>query len=390
MLDPHPNPGSGSRRPRRCFRSADGGEVAAELVIEEQNSPLPPLPPSRQAAIVYRAVLLAALLVVLGLLFREVLTLLLAGLLTVILALPLVAWTDMLERRKVPRPLGAISGLLLFLVVVAGLFALIVPTFVEEARNLVDELPEAAEEGLRWVSDLTGLEEGQITGYAETALAELVDPNMIARIGVGLVSGIAGILLILVTTLYIAMRPGPLASGVMRLFPPHRRDWAEGVADRLREAWLGWLKGSVISMVVIGALIYVGLLLIGVPYALAFAVLAGLLEFIPYIGPIVAAIPAIIVAFSQGVGKGIATVALYVIVNQVEGNVTVPLIMSKAVDLHPAVVAVGLVVVGAMFGIVGLFVAVPLIVAVLILVEEVWVKPREKVLAEARAGPPPG
>jgi predicted PurR-regulated permease PerM len=358
-------------------------------VVEEQRSPLPPLPPSKQAAIAYRAVLLAALLVILGLLFREILTLLLAGLLTVILALPLIAWTSMLERRKIPRPVGAVSGLLLFLGVVAGIFALIVPTFVEEARNLADELPEAAEEGLRWVSDATGLEEGQITAYAETALTSLLDADMIARIGVGLVSGLAGILLIIVTTLYIAMRPAPLASGLKRLFPPHRRDWAESLFDRLREAWLGWLKGSVISMVVIGALIYVGLLIIGVPYALAFAVLAGLLEFIPYIGPIVAAIPAILVAFSQSVGHGIATIALYVIVNQVEGNVTIPLIMSKAVDLHPAVVAVGLVIVGTMFGIVGLFVAVPLIVAVLILVEEVWIKPREKILAESRAGPPP-
>jgi predicted PurR-regulated permease PerM len=145
----------------------------------------------------------------------------------------------------------------------------------------------------------------------------------------------------------------------------------------------------VISMVVIGALIYVGLLLIGVEYALALAVLAGLLEFIPYIGPIVAAVPAILVAFSEGVGKGIATIALYIVVNQVEGNVTVPLIMAQAVDLHPAVVAVGLVVVGAMFGIVGLFVAVPIIVAVLVLVEEVWIKPREQA-AEPRAGPAEG
>lgn len=358
-------------------------------MIEEQKSPLPPLPPSRQAAVAYRAVLLAALLVVLGLLFREVLTLLLAGLLTVILALPLIAWTDALERRRIPRPIGAVAGMLLFLGVVAGLFALIVPTFVEEARNLGDELPAAAEDGLGWVSDRTGLEEGEITGYAETAITQLVGADTIARVGIGVVSGLAGLLLILVTTLYISMRPHPLASGIFRLFPPHRREWAEDVGDRLREAWLGWLKGSVLSMVVIGALIYVGLLIIGVPYALAFAVLAGLLEFIPYIGPIVAAIPAILVAFSQGLGRGIATIVLYVIVNQVEGNVTVPLIMSKAVDLHPAVVAVGLVVVGAMFGIVGLFVAVPLIVAVLILVEEVWVKPRENIVAEARAGPPP-
>lgn len=358
-------------------------------MLEEQRSPLAPLPPSRQAAIAYRAVLLAALLVVLGLLFREVLTLLLAGLLTVILALPLVAWTDMLERRRIPRPLGAIAGLLLFLGVVVGLVALVVPSLVDQTRNLADELPQAAEDGLRWISDITGLAEGEITGYAETALTRLVDADMIARIGVGAVSGLAGVLLITVTTLYIAIRPAPLVAGLTRLFPPHRREWAENVAARLRDAWLGWLKGSVISMVVIGAFIYVGLLLIGVPYALAFAVLAGLFEFIPYIGPIVAAIPAILVGFAQSPGRGIAVVALYVIVNQVEGNILVPLIMARAVDLHPAVVAVGLVVVGAMFGIVGLFVAVPLIVAALILVEEVWIKPRENTIAEARAGPRP-
>ena len=352
----------------------------------QQSSPLPPLPPSRQAHVAYRAVLLAALLVVLGLLFGQILTLLLATLLTVILALPLISWTDMLERRRVPRPIGAISGLLLFLGVLTGLLALVLPSVIRQGAQLVDELPDAAEEGLRWVSERTGLAEGRITSAVEAAVTALVDGGMLVRVGVGVASAVAGVLLILVTALYIAMRPDPLRNGLVRMFPPERREWAENVMERLRVAWLGWLKGSVISMAVIGVLIYVGLLIIGVPFALAFAVLAGLLEFIPYIGPIVAAIPAILVAFSEGVGKGVATIALYVIVNQVEGNVTIPLIMAKAVDLHPAVVAVGLVVVGAMFGIVGVFVAVPMIVAVLILVEEIWIKPRERG-EEARAGP---
>jgi predicted PurR-regulated permease PerM len=344
---------------------------------DETKAPLQPLP-GRQGHVAYRAVLLAALLVVLGFLFREVLTLLLAILLTVILALPLVSWTDMLERRRIPRPLGAISGMLLFLAALAGAFALILPSVISEGSNLVDELPELTEEGLGWVSGLTGLEEGEITDIAQTAVSNVVDAERVAQIGVGVATALAGMLLILVTTLYIAIRPDPLRSAIVRLFEPARREWAEDVMGRLRTAWLGWLKGSVISMAVIGALIYVGLLIIGVPFALAFAVLAGLLEFIPYIGPIIAAIPAIIVAFSQSVGAGFATIALYVIVNQVEGNITLPLIMAKAVDIHPAVVAFGLVVVGAMFGIVGVFVAVPIIVAVQILVEEVWIKPRER------------
>jgi len=317
-----------------------------------------------------------------------VLTLALAMLLTVILALPLVAWTDALERRRIPRPVGAASGLLLFLAAVTGLLALVVPSLAAQAGELGDQLPDAAEEGLGWLSARTGLGEGEITSYAERAIDRLVDPNLVARIGVGVASGLAGVLLILVTALYIAMRPQPLVNGLVRLFPPSRRDWIEHVMERLRVAWLGWLKGSVLSMLVIGALIYAGLRLIGVPFALPLAVLAGLLEFVPYIGPIAASIPAILLAFSEGIGRGVATIALYVLVNQVEGNVTVPLIMAQAVDLHPAVVAVGLVVVGAMFGIVGLFVAVPMIVLVLVLVEEVWIKPREQLVQEVRAGPP--
>jgi predicted PurR-regulated permease PerM len=356
--------------------------------IQKEESPLSPLPASRQAHIAYRAVLLAALLIVLGLLFREVLTLALAMLLTVILALPLVSWTDMLERRRVPRAIGAVLGMLLFLATVAGLLALVVPSVVREGASLVDELPELATEGLGWVSDLTGMEEGRITNLVETSVAQLIDADTIARVGIGIATGLAGVLLILVTVLYIAIRPAPLTSAILRLFAPPRREWAAGVMGRLREAWLGWLKGTVLSMAVIGLMIYLGLWLIGIPFALAFAVLAGLFEFVPYIGPIVAAIPAVIVAFSESVGKGIATIALYVLVNQVEGNITLPLIMAQAVDLHPAVVAVGLVVVGAMFGFVGVFVAVPIIVAVQILVDEVWIKPREKA-AEARAGPAP-
>jgi predicted PurR-regulated permease PerM len=356
----------------------------------ESRSPLPPLPPSRTANAAYRAVLLAALLVVLGLVFREVLTLVLAMLLTVILALPLVSWTDMLERRRVPRALGAPAGLLLFLGAVAGVVALIVPTFVEQGRELADELPALAEDVLVRVGELTGMEEGEITGHAERALGTVLDADTITRIGVTTFTVLAGVLLIVVTALYIAMRPEPLVRGLIRVFPPERRPWAEHLFGRLREAWLGWLKGTVLSMLAVGALIYAGLLLIGVPFALALAVLSALLEFVPYIGPIAAAIPAVLVALSQSLGRGLAVVALYVVVNQVEGNVTLPLIMSKAVDLHPAVVAVGLVVAGSLFGIVGLFVAIPLVLLVLILVEEVWIRPREGELQEARAGPPQG
>jgi predicted PurR-regulated permease PerM len=354
--------------------------------------------PQRDAAkIAYRAVLLAAALVVLGLLFRELLSLLLAVLITVILAVGLAAIAGVLERRlKIPRPVGAFFGLLAGLGFIAGVLALVIPSFVEESQQLGDDAPDIVDSLRARLGDITGAGQDEIAERVQEFIARYTDDpaqliGPITSIGLGVAGVIAALLLILITAYYIAINPEPLLGGVRRLVPPAHRDRADAVLARLRDSWIGWMQGVIVDIVVSGLLLYLGLSLIGLEFALVFAVLAALLTIIPYFGAIVGGILPTLLALTDSFTKAGLVLVVYVAVQQVQGNITIPLVMSRTVKLHPAVIAIGVLIVAQLFGAVGLIVAVPILSLIVVLVEEVWVVPMERE-AERRgaAGGPPG
>ena len=133
------------------------------------------------------------------------------------------------------------------------------------------------------------------------------------------------------------------------------------------------MQGLVVDMTVTGVLLYVGFLLIDLDFAILFAVLAALFTVVPYYGAFASGLPAVLFALADSPGKAALTLLIYVAVQQFEGNVTVPLVMARAVKLHPAVIAIGVIVVGQLFGVVGLIVSVPILTAIVILVDELWV-----------------
>jgi predicted PurR-regulated permease PerM len=149
------------------------------------------------------------------------------------------------------------------------------------------------------------------------------------------------------------------------------------VMDRMRSSWIGWMQGVVLDMLITGVLLYIGLSLIGIEFAIVFAIISSVLVLIPYYGAILGAIPPTLFALTSSPGKALLALGVYVLVQQVESNLTVPLVMAQRVKLHPAIVAIGVLVVGQLFGFVGLFVAVPILSAIVILTDELWVKPME-------------
>jgi predicted PurR-regulated permease PerM len=173
-------------------------------------------------------------------------------------------------------------------------------------------------------------------------------------------------------------------NGLVRLAPPPRREHLRYVLGRIRGSWIGWLQGVVIDMLVTFVMLYVALTLVGLDFAIFFAVLSALLVVVPYFGAIAGAIPPVLLALTDSPGKAILVLAVYILVQQLESNVTIPVIMANRVRLHPAVIAVGVVVVGQVFGFIGLFVAVPILSLIIIAVEEFWVKPVEEGYSEAR------
>ena len=131
-------------------------------------------------------------------------------------------------------------------------------------------------------------------------------------------------------------------------------------------------------MVVLGVIIYLGLRLIGLPFAAFFAVLTAIAMIVPYFGALASSIPPIVLALTISPGKAVLAAALYILAHQVEGNVIHPLIVARIVKLHPAAVAIGVVAVDRLFGVLGLMVSVPILVTVKILIEELWIKRMEQ------------
>ncbi len=334
-------------------------------------------------AVAYRAVLLAAALLVLGLLFRQLLTLLLAVLITVIIAVALSAAAGVLERRfNVPRPIGALLALLAGLGVVAGVIALVIPPFIDQTNDFVDDVPGIVDLLRERLHDLTGARPGEIAHRVQDFAERYTDDpgrliGPITSIGLSVAGVLGALVLVLITAYYMAINPDPLLDGIRRLVPPAHRHRADHIMSRLRSSWLGWMRGVAADMLVSGTLLYIGLTVIGLDFAIFFAVLTALLSVIPYFGAIASAIPPVLFALTDSPGRALLVLAIYLLVQQVEGNLVIPLVMARTVKLHPAVIAVGVVIVGQLFGFVGLLVAVPILSMIVILVEELWVKPME-------------
>ena len=344
-------------------------------------------------AVVYRAILLAFGLLVAGLVFQQLVTLVLAVLIVVILALPLAAFATLLERLRVPRALGVLIGLLIGIGAIALLVTAIVPVFDHEINKFVNSLPSIVESLRHQVGKLTGnspRRTGQqiqnfVNGYTHHP-SRLLGP--IASIGTSVAAAIAAIVVVLLTAVYTAIRPDPLVSGLVRIFPPRRRPQATHVLDRLRGAYLSWLRGLVMGMLLLGVLTYLGLRLVGLDFAAFFAVLTAVAMIIPYYGALASSIPPILYALTISPGKAVLVTIVYVVAHQAEGNLIQPLVMARAVELHPAVIAVGVVAVDRLFGFVGLIVAVPILGTIKVLVEELWINPlEERNLTLAKPGP---
>ena len=187
-------------------------------------------------------------------------------------------------------------------------------------------------------------------------------------------SGIADTLLVIVGGIYLAAQPDLYRTGLLKLVPARGRELAAEALDASGRALHLWLLGRLVSMVAVGLLTWLGLMLIGVPSALTLALLAALLEFVPFIGPIVAALPAVLLAFAAGPDKALWTALLFVAIQQLEGNVIEPLVQQRAVDLPPALLLFAVVAGGLVFGVVGILFAAPLTVVLYVLVKRLYVR----------------
>ena len=337
----------------------------------------------------------------------------LLGFLGVLFGITLSAGVDRLERFRIPRGLGAALLVLLVLGVLVGLGFLTAPQISRQAREIGEQLPQAVDQVRGWVERrvggvaevLQGTDapaggaEGRAAdgtpegaGQERPGASQAGDAEPAPQPGQGLaqqlsgvtrtffsffsstISVLAGIVVVLFVSIFVAADPGLYHQGLMHLFPHRTRAKAGEVLSATATTLRRWLLMQLIAMVVIGAVTTGVLLLLDIRGAIALGLIAGLLEFIPYVGPILSAVPAIGMALLDSPEKAIWVAVAYTAIQQLEGVVLQPLLMKKGLELPPVLTILGQALLSIVFGFMGLLLAVPLIASVMIPVKMLYVR----------------
>ncbi|MBA3511544.1 MAG: AI-2E family transporter [Sphingomonas sp.] len=283
------------------------------------------------------------------------------------------ALADLIRKRTgVPDGVAIALSVLFVLGLIAGLVALFGAQVTAQVHTLTEALPAAWRsfeqqiQRMGFGEQLAGIIEGTRSGGGNT--------SSIGRLVMSIGGGIADTLIVVFGGVFLAAQPNFYRVGAIKLVPPGKRALVtEAMLDSERALRL-WLRGQLAAMVVVGLLTGLGLWLIGVPSALALGLLAGLLEFIPFAGPVIASIPAILLALAVGPDLALWTILLYVGIQQVEGNLVQPLVQQYAVDLPPVVLLFSLLGFGMLFGALGIILAAPLTVVSYVLVKRLYVQ----------------
>ena len=309
-----------------------------------------------------------------------------------LVSLILLSMTKTFRRHtKLPFGLSLALSVLALLLVVGGAIAFFGATMQGEFAELTTRLPAAwSEVQMRFGASQIGaaiLERAQELAPSEQSIVSAATA-IIAALG-GALSGLA---LVLIGGLYLAAQPTLYAVGLLRLFPAKAQASAANTLDAISVSLRNWLKGQALGMLFVGVATGLGLWLVGVPAAPAIGVVAGLAEFVPYLGVIIAGIPAVVLGFGQGTTTGLWTIGVLLAVQQVQGNLVMPLIQNRMVDLPPAVTIFGIIAAGILFGVPGVLLATPLTIVVLVLIRRLYLhEEKEEVLAsgDAPSAPPP-
>ncbi|MCL4638935.1 MULTISPECIES: AI-2E family transporter [Olivibacter] len=180
--------------------------------------------------------------------------------------------------------------------------------------------------------------------------------------------------IILFIGIFFTVNPKLYREGIIKLIPPGNKKQARDVIRRLDFTLKGWLKGMLIAMFFIASLSFIGLSLIGVPMGLALAFLAGFLNFIPNFGPLIAMIPAVLIGFTVSANTALLIALLYVVIQAIESNVVTPMIQNVMIKIPPALIIISQVLFGTLTGGLGIILATPLLVVIIVLVDELYVK----------------
>jgi predicted PurR-regulated permease PerM len=295
---------------------------------------------------------------------RDVVVLFIFVLIIVAALDPLIDWFQV---RKIPRPVSIIFIYLLIFAIFGLLVYFIIPPLVTQIFQLAQTYPEyiyriqnLGIESTDWQKALVSL---------ANQLSQL--SGSVWQAALNIFGGIVSFITVLFLSFYMLLEEKPIKETIAKILPADRREQILRISHGLTLKLGGWLRGQLLLSLVVGVVDYIGLLIIGVPYALVLAMLAGVLEIVPYLGPIISGVAAIAVAFSYGgIWSAVAVLILYVIVQQVESQILVPKIMQKSVGLSPVIIILALLIGAKILGLVGMILAIPVAAGLSVLISE--------------------
>lgn len=273
-------------------------------------------------------------------------------------------FVNVLEKIKLPRPLAILIVYIFFFSLVAVSLLLIVPPLVNQSQKLFKEIGSYVSAVLPFID---------ISPQRITDQIPFLSQNVL-KITTGIFSTLFGLFSFFIFTFYFLLERRHLRHFLDNLIGEEAERKIVGVFRKVEKRLSSWVVGQFALMMIIGFATYIGLTLLGVELALSLAIIAGILEIVPIIGPVISAIPAVLIALTVSPVLALAVVALYFIIQQIENNVVVPLVMRKAVGLPPLVTITALMIGGKLAGIIGLVIAIPVLVASQILVRELLVE----------------
>ena len=298
------------------------------------------------------------------------------ALLAVLIAIVLHAPAKWLSR-WLPWRLAFGIVLVLFVGGLIGLLVVLIPQLVDQGTQLAVELPNAVNSAAEWFRSRTRASDpqGELTRNISQQAAEFM--GRFVPVAFNLIGTLLGSFAIVTLAVFMAAEPAVYRETFLRILPPEQRErWAR-VYDESGRLLRAWVIGKALTMLFIGVVTYFGLTFLGVPGALALASFAALMEFVPNFGPTIAAIPAMLSAFTVSPALALYVAIFYFLLQQVQNALTVPLVERRAVNIPPAALLIWQLMLAIGFGIMALFVATPLLAVVAVAARILYVEPTE-------------
>jgi predicted PurR-regulated permease PerM len=321
----------------------------------------------RKIEVSHKTIIFAVLLLLsLGLIFilRNLIFELFVALLLMTILEPMVVT---LSKYKVPRVVSVLVTYILVIGFFVGTISLVVPTVIDQTASFINALPN-------YLANV---------GITPTISSEVINAfvnnvgsasGAIFQFTFSIVNNIVAILMVLVFTFYMLVSRNKLEDQLGIFFGEEKKKELGDIIDTLEKKLGGWARGELILMFAIGLATYIGLRLIGIPYALPLAILGGVLEIVPFLGPVISAIPSVLIGIGISPLTGIGVAALTFLIHQLEGYVLVPKIMEKSAGVSPLVTLISLAVGARLAGIVGAIISVPVVITLQILAKKYLVR----------------